>query len=173
MINTWGLLKIEDRKLPVDVVGIEPDGMESVMDFRDTLHWTSERICQDLTDDARREFGKKSQESDWGPDFNHRLDMLRNVDFRKYAMDFKMPSSHAGNVPPGIIPGVAVAGSVRDENGNYHFDNSSVFQDVTLTVVPTSREGGLEQPAVKAFQVLNEFKSGLYEIDPVSGSTCL
>lgn len=53
----------------------------------------------------------------------------------------------------------------RDHRGQYRFDSSSLNAPLTLTVLPLTQRGTVMEPSVRRVIVVNEFKSGLYEID--------
>lgn len=66
----------------------------------------------------------------------------------------------------GIVPGIEASGlNERTKEGQYEFSDHVMYRDATLTVVPLTEQGGAIDQAVQKFRVLNEFKSGLYEVD--------
>jgi lipoprotein-releasing system permease protein len=69
---------------------------------------------------------------------------------------------------PGMVIGVEVNPyQYRDAEGRYDFGNSAVHQTATLTVLPLTERGAPADlgPSYTNAVILNEFKSGLYDID--------
>lgn len=72
---------------------------------------------------------------------------------------------------PGIVLGIEVSpDNRRDAEGQYSFENSRVDFAVNLTVVPLDGSGdlGAGTPAKSSFLIVNEYKSGLYDVDAAS-----
>jgi lipoprotein-releasing system permease protein len=69
---------------------------------------------------------------------------------------------------PGVVIGIEVnPWHFRDEQGRYEFGNAAVNDEATLTVLPLTERGAPADigPAYARAIVVNEFKSGLYDVD--------
>ena len=53
----------------------------------------------------------------------------------------------------------------RNSDGSYRFSPSVLGRALTLTVLPVSGSGGALTPSTDRFVVVNEFKSGVYDVD--------
>lgn len=91
----------------------------------------------------------------------------RSMDPVGWAMRMELPAGVMGEESsPGLVLGIHVSPfSRRDAQGEYDVANASLFSNATVTVLPLTRAGGLLEPSVRRFRIVNEFKSGLYEID--------
>ncbi|MCC7204388.1 MAG: ABC transporter permease [Phycisphaeraceae bacterium] len=180
MIQAFGLVRMENLTHTVEIYGIDPRGFDGVTGFKGTLYWTSDR----LADSIRELFDSV------GPDLTPEskaerervLAFYREHDFRDYGMSFAVPPGWRADEaspesprmpaesPRGAILGIEVNPySHRDAQGQYDFNNSplraAAARQITVTVLPMTRQGGVLDPAVRRFTVVNESKSGLYEID--------
>ncbi|MCC7407795.1 MAG: FtsX-like permease family protein, partial [Phycisphaeraceae bacterium] len=190
MVQTYGLIRIENLTQTVEIYGVEPPAYDRVTGFKNTLYWTSQR----LSDSVLEYFDELGP--DLPPEVKEQRDRVltnyREHDFRDYAMDFTVPPGWredevASTSPPGpaklpgtlpgALPGAdgAILGievspyHQRDDHGQYSFNNSPLraesTREITVTVLPLTRQGAVLEPAVRRFTVVNESKSGLYEID--------
>ena len=147
VLETFGLLKILRGTDPVQVQGVDLDALEGVIAVRDTLLW----------DEADR----RERLEGWSG--VHPESMLERI--RAGRLD-------GGGEGPGSEP-LAVLGvetnpaQSRGEDGSYSFDNAMVGYGVELTVVPLTEAGGIQDldASTRRFRVVNEFKSGLYQVD--------
>ena len=138
LIRSFGLLRMRGEVTTVQVFGVEAASFDRVTGFRESLYWTPSRL---------REGG------------------AGEADPVEWAMRFRAPERVAGD-RPGIVPGIEVSPfSRRGEGGEYDLFASSLGQKAALTVVPLTQRGTLLEPAVRELAVVNEFKSGLYEVD--------
>ncbi|MCX5662322.1 MAG: FtsX-like permease family protein [Planctomycetota bacterium] len=162
LLRSFALAKMAERVSPVEVLGIEPAGLEAVTGFRDTLHWSAKDVLDDL---QSRMPPMDTLSAAQKARYEAAVKRIGEADFREYAMKLK-PPSHWGDLP-GAVPGIAVPpGARRDSKGNYSFNNSSVSTKITLTLMPLTRRGDVRgEPEYADFFVVNEFKSGLYDID--------
>lgn len=162
ILRSFALVKMQERVSPVEVLGIEPAGLEAVTGFRGSLHWKAQDVLDymklsgpppEMLTPAQRARNEASRKK------------LMEGDFLDYAMKLKPPAIW-GDLP-GAVPGIAVPPSARrDEEGKYSFFNSSVSTRITLTLMPLTRKGDVRgEPEYADFFVVNEFKSGLYDID--------
>jgi len=141
IVRGYGLIQIGRITKPVEVEGIRPHEMDAIVGFRDTLMWTTRDV-----------FGEDG-----------------GVDLKDIAMDLRLPRESPEDAATRLmILGVEVnPRHYRDEQGQYDPGMSLVNWDVTLTVLPVSQSGAIIDAKVEPtrFVVINEFKSGLYEVD--------
>jgi lipoprotein-releasing system permease protein len=160
LIRTYGLVNLEGEVHTVEVLGVDPLGMDAVTGFGKTLYWTRDRVLQDFD-----KLPKEALPRDPGALAEMRAHYGK-IDPRDNGMNFRLPAP--ADSRPGIIPGIAVSRrNVRDKHGQYNYFNSDTLTQTvaTLTVMPTTRAGQPIQSSVRKFVVVNEFKSGLAEID--------
>jgi len=145
IVRTFGLINIANVVNTVEVVGIKPEGFDAVTGYAGTLHWTGKEY-QDAAG---------VQEAD--------------IDLKSLAMTFELPKHwKRPRVDVGMVSGIEVnPWSMRDSEGQYSVGNSLTGGEIVLTVMPLTRYGAMAEitPPSRKFVVLNEFKSGLYEID--------
>jgi len=98
----------------------------------------------------------------------HRMTELGNRDAMGIGLDPYNPESKS---LPGVVLGIEVSpDNRRDAEGQYSFENSRVDFAVNITVVPLDGSGdlGAGTPAKSSFLIVNEYKSGLYDVDAAS-----
>lgn len=166
IVRSYGLVNLYNRVLTVEVVGIDPAGLDAVTDYRRTLHWTTQDLLENfdqslppmdqMADDDRQRAQARRQE-------------LQQIDLRQQGMSFtpfRQPHNDGGPELPGIVLGIEVNPySQRDHRGQYHLNTSSLGTELTLTAIPLTQRGTAMEPSVRRMAVANEFKSGLYEVD--------
>ena len=138
IIRTIGLLNLDGTIQPVpEVLGIIPAGYDAACGYSKTLHW-------------------KAKDAAGYPGYEKLIGNAKSL----------KPMPEWGDLP-GMVSGVEVwQGNQRDENGEYDFNYCAVSRPAILTVLPLSKKGVLtHEPQVQKFIVVNEFKSGLYEVD--------
>ena len=146
IVRAAGMIKFGQNQVYVvpEILGIEPDSLSEVTFYRDALYWTSKHF--------EEVFGSQVGELD-------PIDM---------GMTFEPPGYWQLENPDlgGVVPGIELYPyNTRDDSGQYDLLRSSINSRVTLTVLPVTLEGGVLAPSVRQFVVVNEFKSGLFEID--------
>lgn len=166
VIQTLGLMEVRGARNDVIVVGVDPQRMDRVVKFRDSLMWTTQAFvdhaqarAQDptLSDSARAAAVQRAQ-------------MYAALDLEAAGMTmrpdpFFYRSEDAAQLS-GAVTGVAtIPYNRRDEDGIYRLDEHAMGWEFTLTVVPLTQSGGLQDPAIRKFVIANEFKSGHYEFD--------
>jgi lipoprotein-releasing system permease protein len=153
LIETWGLLRMPypdgDQKeiATVQVWGVEPESFSTVTGFDGTL-W-------------------------WRPPMDSALDSLADDDLRRAATEQMLEDgesllqSETGK--PGMVLGIHVAlVNQRQRDGSYRPVAQRWWmprQSVALTLVPVSGAGRIAEPKEVIFPVVNEFFSGVYQID--------
>ncbi|MEX0655766.1 MAG: FtsX-like permease family protein [Phycisphaeraceae bacterium] len=136
VVRGYGLINLLDRTIPVEIEGIRPSEYNRVVNYRDTLHWT------EYVDDEPVVLGAD-------------------------ALQVPEAMSRPGSDPlPGVVLGIEVNPMhYRDAEGQYSPLNKAVGFPLTLTVVPITQRGGFQEPRYQQMVVINEFKSGLYDVD--------
>lgn len=147
-IEAAGLINFGDNAYFVRIHGIDMAKVEQIVGYHKTLLWNSEQIFEHL--------GLGDDAPAW-------RQALREPFLRPDPID---PGPDVGR--PETVIGVEVNPyHYRDDTGQYNIDRSAVGRPITLTVVPLTESGtvGSQEPSRKEFLVVNEFKSGLYDID--------
>ncbi|MFA9478444.1 FtsX-like permease family protein [Phycisphaerales bacterium AB-hyl4] len=138
IVRGYGLINLMDRTIPVEIEGIRPDEYGQVVNYRETLQWAN------------------------GPDPDD---------------DTAVPGEQSMRVPeylqrpgwdevPGAVLGIEVNPMhFRDAEGQYNPLNAAVGRPFTATVVPITQRGDFQEPRYQQLIVVNEFKSGLYDVD--------
>ena len=154
-IDTWGLLEMpygnEDGNLieTVQVWGIDPETFGTVSDFEEILWWKTppaEIAAELLPEDPRLDAGRD------------RLDEARAMRDERTGL-------------PGIIFGMHVSRfNERQPDGSYGFRGGDQYwwmpgNNVELTLVPIKGGRMSLQPESREFTVVNEFQSGVFQID--------
>ncbi len=151
VLHAWGLIQLHGRSIPVEVLGVDPLSLDRVMSFGESLHWSGRDVAE-----ASRRFGGIPQDDP--------------PDLVEAGMSFVPPPrwrrDPADASPDGIVLGIEVNPlHQRDELGQYDFTHAAIGSQLVLTVMPLSARGALTDPVSKPLTVVNEFKSGLYEVD--------
>ncbi len=137
VIEAFGLIQIYDNTIPVQIQGVRPAELSDVVAYESSLYW-----------------------HEWEG----------GVDLKQPGMTFIPPPRWQLNGKTVDLPGVVIGIEVnprhtRDEEGHYSMVNSAVGYPLTLTVVPLTQKGALLEPSLRKMVVVNEIKSGHYEID--------
>jgi len=161
VIMTYGLMDIDGRIIRVEVQGIDPAGLDKVTGYSRTLHWTKNDLLKVYVENMPAEKDMTADDKRYLETLRRRADAQDPV---AAAMSFKTPPDWA-DLPP-VVPGIEVSPhSMRDKDGKYDFGSSSVSAEAALTVLRLSQRGKPVEPAMQRFVIVNEFKSGLYDID--------
>ncbi len=147
VVRTFGAINLGSQTNGVQVVGIRPGEFSGIVNYEDTLHWSRA--------DVEREDRRARAE---------------RFDPEAAAMAMEVPEAYrvgiSGRERPAAVIGIEVNPfHARDAAGNYSFNRSAVSGEVTLTVFPVSRAGNITAPAYETFVIVNEFKSGLFDVD--------
>ncbi len=151
VVSTFGMINLDGHTIGVNIMGIQPEEFSGIVRYRDTLMWSADDIL-DYNGIDPDELGATP------PAF----------DLEAMSMTLEPAGFLKGHDAPGVVIGVEVNPyQYRDEQGQYDFRNSAVHQTATLTVLPLTERGAPAElgPSYTNAVVLNEFKSGLYEID--------
>ena len=160
IVETFGLLQMPygmgDGSKQIEMVevwGIEPASLDKVVHYGDKLYWKkpgAQALAELAEDDPLREA------------FFHREEQGMSLS--------------AGDGAPGIVLGIEISPfNKRAKDGSYRTINpETAAQDsgylmagapATLTLVPVSDRGSLGGEKKRRFTIVNEFQSGLYQID--------
>jgi lipoprotein-releasing system permease protein len=161
VINTYGLIKLQGRIKTVQVQGVLPKEFDRIVPYRQTLYWSA----QDLLDDFDTRDGQESDEI-----LVEYRKLLAATDLVEYGMTLEPPDYRKQRAEredlAGIVIGIEVSiSSQRGADGQYHIRRSALEEDLLLTVLPISEKGSVQQTKAAPMAVLNEFKSGLLEVD--------
>lgn len=153
LIDTYGLVRMpypegsEKEVVTANVWGIEPQSFNRVTDFSKALYWkpptSPEAAALMLPDDPRLKLNQNI--------LNDGLDLMKSA-----------------TGEPGLVLGMHVSiANERMRDGSYRprYQWFMPRQSVTLTLVPISAKGTISEPRERVFPVVNEFKSGVYQID--------
>jgi lipoprotein-releasing system permease protein len=137
----------EKEVVTANVWGIDPAGFERVTDFGRTLYWRPPADATEAAgmaqDDPRRMLSPQ-------------------------ILQDGLTLRQAGTGEPGIVLGMHVSiDNKRRDDGSYRNPWGWFMPDhrVTLTLVPISAKGTVAEPRERIFPVVNEFRSGVYQID--------
>ena len=151
VVSTFGMINLDGHTSGVSIMGIQPGDYAKIVRYQDTLMWSS--------DDMLRVYGIEADGAKV---------TLPAFDLGTMSMTLEPAGFLEGLDSPGMVIGVEVNPyQYRDEQGQYDFRNSAVHQTATLTVLPLTERGAPAElgPSYTSAVVLNEFKSGLYDID--------
>lgn len=165
LIRAYGLVNLSEGQRPsihtVEVLGIDPPSYDRVVQYRQTLHWTR----ADLLSLLDRIIAAHADQPDQLQAYHLLRPRWAELDPQDMALSLR--STGLWSEAPGMVLGIHVSPSnIRDRRGRYDIlNNRTLGRQATLTVVPLTSRGGILEPATRRFIVVNEFKSGLYEID--------
>ena len=152
IIIAYGLLKLPGDVIKgVQVYGIEPDSYAKVTAYRDILYWTRDTL--------------KTPDPLGGRLYASVADIYKDHDPVEAAATLTPPWK-AVEGRPAIATGLEVSPyNVRMPDGTYRFSPSIIGRALTLTVLPVTSKGAALEPATDQFIVVNEFNSGVYDVD--------
>ncbi len=150
-IEAIGLMSLPtDESRQVQVIGIVPDGFDAVTGYFERLYWV--HLDEPLPKDKNRE--------------DRRLTIREG--FEEHGKTLTWPDVVRGGVEPAVVTGIEVSRFYRRRREG--FIESRLGQilpgfEVTISVLPMNRKGGVVGTDSRKFTVANEFRTGLYEID--------
>jgi lipoprotein-releasing system permease protein len=148
IIKSYGLLKLPFNIVKtVAVTGIDGRGVDRVTRYRDTLYWNKARIEN--------------------PRYEQVKDYYQGYDPVEAALTMRPPWPAAQEKGiPAIVPGIEVSpANRRMADGSYEFLPSIIGLPLSVTMVPVTRGGALLEPSTLKFVAVNEFNSGVYDVD--------
>jgi len=167
-VQTLGLVKIGQQSVAVQLMGVKPRELDRIVRYRESLYWTAQKYFNYQPPGSNADgdgAGDGTASLGDGP-----LDQFELIDGGMTFQPPKLLQQATAEPRPGLVLGIeANPRSRRDREGNYKPIGSAVGEEVVLTVVPVGSEGGLREQMQKRMQVVNEFKSGVHEIDSRRG----
>lgn len=171
VIRSFGLINLAERTIPVEVHGIHPHELEPIVAYRPALQWST----QDYLDYFDQLHGARAFGGDSQRDLiEQRRREIAGIDLHERGMTLEPPADWRPDDAddetriPGSVIGIEVnPHHFRDELGQYSIGSSAISASVALTVVPMTERGtlGAYEPVRQRLVVVNEFKSGAYEVD--------
>ncbi len=161
-IRTYSLIHIGDYTTPVQVYGIRPEELSKIIQYRDLLHWTTAQYIDTIAPPPKQRDAEARKRI---ADSKKRIGSLKQA-----GMNLQPPESwqrQDDGESPGTVLGIEVNPfHQRDSQGKYDIRNALLGHDVTLTFVPFTDKGGFaDSPRRRSLVVVNEFKSGVFELD--------
>ena len=162
MIEAFGLVNFGDDARPIVLQGVDLAELAKIVNYDDTVMWDREELVAEVAD-VRWDLPGED-----GTDVA--ADRLREALRRDYPADASPggDESSGGGGPPEAVIGVHVNPyHARDEEGAYDIGSTWAGHILPVTVVPLTGSGTLGniEPVREQFLVVNEFKSGLYDVD--------
>ena len=155
VIETFGLINFGDHAKPVRIQGVDMADLEAIVGYKHTLMWTPDELLAEVRE--------------YLPPDNQRYKQLEAILTREHPAD---PAELGEDAAAGALPEMLIGIEVnpyqfRDENGDYTLDRTWARARAVLTVVPLTEGGavGTQREQRQEFTVVNEFKSGLFDID--------
>ncbi|MBI1375848.1 MAG: hypothetical protein GC159_24325 [Phycisphaera sp.] len=147
IVVAYGLLKLPgDYVKGVQVYGIDGAGQDRVTQYRDTMFWTRKRLAD--------------------PQYALIAGVYGNTDPVEAAMTLTPPWKELDGKVDAAVIGIEVSPhNFRRKDGSYEFYWPSVGEVMTLSVLPVTKKGGLLEPKHTRVVVVNEFNSGVYDVD--------
>lgn len=174
VINSFGLIQLEGRSIPVQIQGVRPEKLDRIVRYRQALQWSEEDLIRSLEEDARAIAERRSLDALDQQIIDDQRQRLAALDLVRASMTFVPPRSWRDRTDDpermGVVIGITVNPMQlygRDEKGRYNVRNAALGEELILTTMPPiSRRGAVvEQPRSRALTVVNEFKSGHSEFD--------
>lgn len=170
-LRAFGLIRVEDETQTVEVVGIDPAGYDAVTRYRDALYWSSDYFLRELRAELS-DTPDLSQNPQFRQDLQRQIAYYEQHNIRDYSMRWELPPGWDSSKSqlPGAVIGIEVSGrNLRGSSDHYLFAASPLARprsrQLVLTVLPISQRGAATQQQVTRLLLVNEFKSGLYDID--------
>ncbi len=150
----YGLIKMPFGAVkPVQVVGIDAKGLDRVTRYSKTLFWTAERL----------------KSTDQSKNLRYPIvdELYAGADPLEAGTNLAPPWADAKNAKlPAIVTGIEInPENRRNHDGTYTMDYSLIHRPVVVTILPITQRGRIAEPATGRFVAVNEFNSGVYEVD--------
>ena len=142
VINNYGLINLGPEHVThVQIMGIKAEEFDRVIDYKEQLYWKPERTNM----------------------------LAPETDFISAGMSFHVPDNDSNL--KGIVLGIEVNHeNTRDETGHYDFSQSIVSRNTPVILTAMAiKSSGIPRPVPKQMKVVNEYKSGLYDVDKLRG----
>lgn len=169
VIQTFGLININGYTRGVNVQGVRPPELDQIVEYKSTLLWSN----ADLLADLEREFSPQDRQiPDEQATYERRKASIERHDLTELAMTLTPPALPGApeatqGGPAGMVIGVEVSPNQRrDKAGQYDIRDAAIGDKATLTLLPLTQRGATRlEPSYATFTIVNEFKSGLYDVD--------
>tara|TARA_Y100000589_G_scaffold252429_1_gene240961 strand:+ start:2647 stop:4092 length:1446 start_codon:yes stop_codon:yes gene_type:complete len=166
LVRSYGLIKLHESTQTVEVVGIEPESFNTVTNYQSSLYWDNQHFLNMLDKQI-------PQEELTSPELKKRYADYKaayeKMDLDDAGMNFTIPDIWVREgIEQGCVLGIAVnPWNLRNSEGKYDVANTALGLPMTITVLPMTQGGSIQtlSPATARFTLVNEFKSGLYDID--------
>ncbi len=147
VVSMFGMINLNGQTVGVNIMGIEPETFSRIVRYENTLYWSKEDIA--------KQYGVVLGE-------NPQEDAIMDV----HAMGMSL-KPYATDMPAAVIGIEVNPWQYRNEQGQYNIGNAAVGELATITVLPLTERGAPAEigPVYQKLVVVNEFKSGLYDID--------
>lgn len=166
LVRSYGMINLHKSVKTIEVVGIEPETFNTVTDYKNSLYWQNTHFQNMLKKQLPQEGLISAEMKKRYADYQAAYEKM---DLNHAGMTFEIPENWVReDIKQGCVLGIAVNDwNSRDADGQYNVANTALGLPVTLTVLPISQGGSIQtlSPAVRKFTLVNEFKSGLYDID--------
>jgi lipoprotein-releasing system permease protein len=164
LVRSYGLMKLGESTPTVEVVGIEPQSFNTVTSYESSLYWSNKDLLENL---KKRIPTEGLVTAEMKKMYADQEAAYQNADLNHAGMTFEIPQTwKREGIDWGCVLGIAVnPWNLRDTQGKYDVGNSAIGIKVTLSVLPVTQGGSFQPPATAQFTLVNEFKSGLYDID--------
>jgi lipoprotein-releasing system permease protein len=177
VIECLGAVNFGDEAEGVQVLGVDPARLNRVVDYQKSLYWKTSDFVADWNQQVKLHPPRSAASQD---DYARYHAMYGKLDPQSAGMTFqvgpewveygkllKRPDDKTPVPDTGIVLGMHVCRfNRRDSKGQYHLDTDEALgRTVRLSVMPLSTKGGMMNEKGKLFTVVNEFKSGLFDID--------
>lgn len=155
MIKAVGLIRIGQESQPVLMQGVDFVAFDKIVNYRDTLLWPPEELVERM--------GLPGNQLGEGV----RQQMMRDHPIDPGPAPGSPERDSAGTGLPEILIGVEVNPyQRRDDEGNYDLAYTWAGAKSVLTTLPITDGGVIAREAEnREVLVVNEFKSGLYDVD--------
>jgi lipoprotein-releasing system permease protein len=165
VVSSFGLLRIADQSVPVRLMGVRAKELDKVVRYRKSLYWDTNKYFNYTKPSKQNPDSAPTTQPSGADELADRWQLIES------GMTFKpskpLQQLTEGQPRPGLVLGIEAnpVANKRDSQGNYKPTHSAIGRAATLTVVPVSQQGAVTDTALRRVQIVNEFKSGLHEID--------
>ncbi len=158
-VEGFGLLKMPDGDIhPIPLVGIDGSSFNAVTGYEHTLYW------RPLTEEEQRDIDPR----DWRGAGNDHLssDEARKQQILESLAEEGITLKTYDGLPGAVLGIEIYRGNHRLKLHSYDISGIPMpGRDITISVIPITREGGFVQAESRVLKVVNEFSVGRYDID--------
>jgi len=158
-VEGFGLIKMPDGAIQgIQLMGIDGPSFNAVTGYDQTLYW------QPLSEKEMKEIDPK----DWRSDRNDHLssDPVRKKAILRALAEQGVRLETYDGLPGAVIGIEMYRGNHRLKMHSYDITGIPMpGRDITISVIPITREGGFVQAESRVLKVVNEFSVGRYQVD--------